>query len=242
MRVSFFLIILLLAVSCKKGFVFNTATLIDNNTSKSTDDLLSFDLTTDAYYKGEKINPSKVTWSIKNASRIAVNTTEESLSNVKWKAPAPGTYTIDVEITFDADAPIVKQTSTTVTVYASLTYNKSIMVSSYTNKDEMNPSFDFSLGIASDYLLSGSLPVGTNLRGIFYKANNNFSGCSIQIDKINSDGIMSGTITVRDSITNMLRTDYIRDMSFYYYYYKIKFKQVYSMDTTQFRYFDIERN
>lgn len=242
MRRLLFLFLLVISISCKKGFVFNTASITDTNTSKSTDEVLRFDLVTDAYYKGEKINPSIVKWTIKNASRAEVKAIDQNINYCTWKAPAPGVYTIDAEITFDTGEQTTKQTSSTVTVYASINYNKSLLIASYSNFDLADPAFDFAWSISSDYSMSGTLPVGASLRGIFYKANNNFSGCSINIDKINSDGIMSGTITVRDSITNMLRTDYIRDMQFYYYYYKIKFKQIYSMDTTQYRYFDIDRN
>ena len=242
MRILFFLFVLCICISCKKGFVYNTSSITDANTSKSTDDILRFDLVTDAYYKGEKISPSSVKWTIKNASRVEVKTIDQNVGYCTWKAPAPGAYSIDAEITFDAGEQITKQTSSSVTAYASINYNKTLLKSSYSNPDLADPAFDFALSISSDYSLSGAIPVGASLRGIFYKANNNFSGCSINIDKINSDGIMSGTITVRDSITNMLRTDFIRDMQFYYYYYKIKFKQLYSMDTTQYRYFDIERN
>jgi hypothetical protein len=231
----------MIAVSCKKGFVYQTAQIVDANTSKSTDDILRFDLTSDAHYKGDKLEPSKVKWIIKNSSRAEIATIESTTKYATFKAPAPDTYSIDVEMTFSADQDYVKKINSTVTVFASFNYNKKMLVATYSNSDLANPGFDFALTVNSDYSLNGTIALG-NLRGIFYNANNNFSGCSMNIYKISSDGLMSGTITLRDSATNMLRTDYIREMKFYYYYYKLSFKQLYSADTTKVRYFDINRN
>jgi hypothetical protein len=241
MRSIYFAMLLLIAVSCKKGFVYNTANIVDVNTSKTTDDVLRFELTTDAYYKGDKLEPSKVKWIIKDDSRKEIATIDATTSYVTWKAPGPGAYSIDVEMTFSAQEEMVRKINSSINVFASFAYEKAKIIGTFTNSDLANPSYNFTFTINSDYTLQGTIGLGT-IRGIFYKANNNFSGCSINIDQFSSDGIMSGTITVRDSATNMLRTDLIREMKNHYYYYKLAFKQLYSADTTKYRYFDITRN
>ncbi len=243
MRKVFILITTLVTIiSCQKGFVLNSKSIELINSVVNTDEVLEYKLLIDAYYKGDKIKPENVNWSVKDNNQQSQNIQFSDTELMKWKPTKPGSYTISANFTFATKGNSNATTVELLTVvYPSFNYLKSKVIGSYENEDELNPGFKLNFTINTDFTFSASPNINNFSQYVFYKARNTFSNCSINLQSVDNKGKLQGFITLTDSATNTLRTDIIRDLTFSNGYYNMSFKQIYSPDTTQFRFFELNR-
>ena len=239
--ISIFVLISIVFYGCKKGYVLESASIKQTSAVANTDEIISYELLTDAYYKGKKIEPSAVTWTVIDANtRVKYQTIVSDTRKMTWKPSLPGNYKIKAEFEFDTKTNDRSYNEFITDVAASFTFLKNKVNGNYGNDDNLNPSYNFDFTINPDFTINGSINSDLH-KQIFYLAQNNFTGCKINFVDADVNGKLRGTITVRDSATGVLRTDLLREFDFSNNYLAISFKQLYANDTNQYKYFELNK-